>query len=374
MLDLQTARLVAAYPTVFTHEEANAVVARAYGYAHLDSATDLLSEPIPGLQLVKSYKEILKLDPTHQMIQFVRMALNISLPGAADVRKGIPEREIVRTMLNFSNFDALVNYARSDPVDPNTTSRAMLEKFQGRYGYYAPIQYLLGRYICEHTLLIQPDADKAQRFIDQEVALNPLERTRVVIVRSETHGDLWLRVHVGRVGSIVSSLHEPYEKSLPLALGDANVLVAMLPPQTYWLSELVQRHVEILSVNTDDGRALILDRLQLHQSPEDFDKAFALATEHNIHLTVVVSEPNAELWKRVGIRLIFGFPAYIEESHLEMDTLLGFASPYVGFKRGKMQYLYFSDASGPRFGAMDLIPDDAQALTVMERLKTALRR
>lgn len=373
MLDLQVSRLTTAFPAHFTKEEAGAIVARAYGYSKLDPDTYALSEPVPGLEVVRPYTEILKLDPTHQMIQFVRMALNISLPSDVDLRKGVPEREIVSAMLNFSNFDALLNYARSDPVDPNTTDKAMLAKFQKRFGHYAPIQYMLGRYLCEHTLMIQPDGEKAQRFVDQEVSLNPLNQTRVAILRIEPHGDLWLRAHMRKLGSFTGPLDANYESDARKALGDADALVAMLPAKAYYLTELVKANIAILTERSEDGRSLIVDRVPLRQSPADFDEAFRLASENNIHLVVIVKEPNSELWKRVGIRLIFGYPPGIQETHLEMDTMIGYASPYVGFKRGKMQYLYHSEASGPRFGAMDLIPDDLKTKTLIQRMKEAIR-
>ena len=116
-----------------------------------------------------------------------------------------------------------------------------------------------------------------------------------------------------------------------------------------------------------------MDLANLSLDTADLDKAFALATKKNIHVVVVVRQPNAELWKRVGIRLIFGFDLDIQESYLDMDKYLGYSAPYVGFKRGKMQFMYQSEESGARFAAMNLIPDDQKTKSLLERLRGAIR-
>lgn len=373
MLDLQVARLIATFPQQFSKEDAARAVARAYGYRKLNLVTMELSDPVPGLQAIKPYSQILKLDPTHQLIEFMRMALNLSLPSDDDTRKGVPERMIIAAMMNFSNFDALINYARSDPVDPNTTDRAMLAKFQQRFGYYAPIQYVLGRYIHDHCLIIQPDDDKAQRIIDQEVALNPLDNTKVVILRNDPNGADWLKVMTHNLGTYSGPLDENYAVNAGKAATGLNVLVSTLPHETYSLSMIVKSHIELLEQNSPDGRALIIDRVPVSMDADDLDKAFTLAGESQVHVVVIVKEPNAELWKRTGIHLIFGFPENVQESYLEMDKYIGYSAPYVGFKRGKMQYLYQSQISGPRFGAMDLIPDDPKTKSLLQRMKEAIR-
>ncbi|MEX6780234.1 hypothetical protein [Pseudomonas aeruginosa] len=373
MHDIQVARLRSKYPAEFTAEQAAMAVARAYGYRNLDLNTLELSEPVAGLQYVRPYGEMLKQDPVHQLMDFMRMSLNLSLSQNEDVRRGVPERNIVAAMSGFSNFDALLNYARSDPVDPNTTDRAMLAKFQGRYGYYAPIQYVLGRYIHEHCLIIQPDASKAQRFVDQEVILNPLDNTKVVILRDDPRGADWLSVMSRNVPSLRGELDGDYEKRALKAMGSANALVSLVEPVQYSLPDLVAAHSGLLAKDSPDGRTLIVDVQRLRLNPKELDSAFAAATENGIHVVVIVREPNAELWKRTGIHLIFGFDKDIQESYLEMDKYIGYASPYVGFKRGKMQYLYHSEQSGGRFGAMDLIPDDEKTKSLLERMKDALR-
>jgi hypothetical protein len=373
MLDTQVARLTAKYPAEFTREQAALAVARAYGYRKLDLHSLTLSDPFQGLQPVKSYGDMLKLDPVHQLMEFMRMALNLSLSNNEDVRRGVPERNIVAAMMGFSNFDALLNYARSEPVDPNTTDRAMLAKFESRYGYYAPIQYVLGRYIHEHCLIIQPDVAKAQRFVDQELTLNPLQDTKVVVVRDNPHGADWLSVMSKSTGTYSGELDDTYAVKTTKAILKKHVLVSMVPATTYTLSQLVKAHVDLLSKDSPAGRALILDSLNLALDTQDLDAAFALATANGIHVVVIVKEPNAELWKRTGIHLIFGFDPDIKESYLEMDRYIGYSAPYVGFKRGKMQYLYQSEKSGPRFGAMDLIPDDPNTKTLLQRMKEAIR-
>ena len=373
MHDQQVARLIAKYPLDFNTEQAAQAVARAYGYRKLDLSTLKLSDPVNGLTSIKDYKEMLALDPVHQLMEFMRMALNLSLSANEDVRRGVPERVIVATMMGFSNFDALLTYARSDPVDPNTTNKAMLAKFQARYGYYAPIQYVLGRYIHDHCLIIQPDAAKAQRFVDQEVTLNPLDQTKVVIFRDQQDGADWLSIMSQSTTVYRGAITDAYAAQSAKIMGKANVLVSIVPKQRYSLLDLVKAHEGILGTDSPDGRALIVDVQSLNLDPQNLDEAFALATEKGIHTVVIVREPNAELWKRTGIRLIFGYPLDIKETYLDMDKYIGYSSTYVGFKRGKMQYLYQSDQTGARFGAMDLIPDDPKTKSLLDRLKETIR-
>lgn len=373
MLDKQVARLKAKYPTEFTTEQAAMAVARAYGYRKLDLHTLELSDPVDGLQYVRPYGEMLKADVHHQVMDFMRMALNLSLSAHEDVRQGVPERDIVAAMCGFSNFDALMSYAHSDPLDPNTTDRAILGKFKERYGYYAPIQFLLGRYIHEHCLIIQPDAEKAQRFVDQEITLNPLSGSRIAIIRDDPQGADWLSVMTRNTAIYKGRLDNGYRAAAAAKLGKGHVLVSLVPQTAYKLSDLVEHNASILTVNAPDGRALIVDLANLSLDTADLDKAFALATKKNIHVVVVVRQPNAELWKRVGIRLIFGFDLDIQESYLDMDKYLGYSAPYVGFKRGKMQFMYQSEESGARFAAMNLIPDDQKTKSLLERLRGAIR-
>lgn len=373
MLDTQVARLNAKYPKEFNTEQAAMAVARAYGYRKLDLNTLELSDKVDGLQFVRPYGEMLKEDVHHQVMNFMRMALNLSLSANEDVRRGVPERFIVAAMCGFSNFDSLLNYAGSDPLDPNSTDRAMLAKFKTRFGYYAPIQYVLGRYIHEHCLIMQPDAAKAQRFVDQEITLNPMDGTRVVVVRDDPSGADWLTVMSKTAAVFKGGLDENYEALASAKLARGHVLVSLVPPVTYSLSELVKRNAELLASDSPDGRALIVDVATLSLDTNDLDKAFALASEKGIHVVVIVREPNAELWKRVGIRIIFGFDKDIQESYLDMDKFIGYSAPYVGYKRGKMQYLYQSEETGPRFGAMDLIPDDTKTKSMMDRMKAAIR-
>ncbi|MCF5371278.1 hypothetical protein [Pseudomonas syringae] len=373
MFDTQVARLMASYPIEFNRESASNAVARAYGYRQLDMQAIELSDPYPGLQFVKAYQDMLKLDPVHQLMEFMRMALNLSLSHRDEVRQGIPERNIVAAMMGFSNFDALITYSRSEPVDPNTTDRSMLAKFKVRYAYYAPIQYVLGRYIYEHCFIIQPDTVKARRFIDQELTLNPLQKTKVVVLRDDSSGADWLSIMSKSTATYSGRLDDAYDKNAAKALGKTEVLVSLLPAEEYLLSNLVKAHVDLLVRDSPEGRALIVDGLKLSFDTQDLDDAFALATAQGIHIVVVAREPNAEIWKRTGIHLIFGFDQNMKESYPDMDKYIGYASTYVGFKRGKMQYLYQSEESGPRFAAMDLIPDDPKTKSLLQRMKDALR-
>ncbi|KQW19918.1 hypothetical protein ASC85_08710 [Pseudomonas sp. Root401] len=373
MLDTQVARLRAKYPKEFNLEQAATAVARAYGYKTLDTRSWELGDPMQGLQHIKSHDVMLSEDAQHQAMHFMRMALNLSLSYQNDVRQGVPEREIVAALGGFSSFDSLINYARSDPIDPNTTDRAILAKFKQRFGYYAPIQYVLGRYIHEHCLIIQPDEEKARRFVDQEVVLNPTAGTKVVIFRDNPHGGDWLSVVSKGIAIYRAETDSTYDVGLRKAFSTSNVVVAIAPPETFSLKDVVALNIPAMMTNSPDGRALIVDVENLNTQTSELDAAYSLASASGVHLVVIVRQPNAELWKRSGIRLIFGFDPNIKESYLDMDKYIGYSAPYVGFKRNKMQYLYQSEDSGPRFGAMDLIPDDTKTKSLLDRMKEAIR-
>lgn len=373
MLDTQVARLRTKFSDRFTAEQAAAAVARAYGYNKLDLTSLVLSDPVQGLQHIKDHSEMLGEDVQHQTMHFMRMALNLSLSAQSDVRQGIPERELVAAMAGFSNFDSLMSYARSDPIDPNTTDRAMLTKFHKRFGYYAPIQYVLGRYLNNHCLIIQPDAAKAQRFVDQEVALNPTKGTKVIIFRDDPSGADWLSVKTHGTAVLRTAMNESYGAGLQRALSSSDVAVVIAPPAVFSLKEVVTRNAPALMANSEDGRALIVDVTNLILATDDLDAAFSEARAREVHLVVIMRQPNAELWKRTGIRVIFGFDPNIKETYLDMDKYVGFSAPYVGFKRNKMQYLYVSDESGPRFGTMDLITDDPQTKSLLQRMREMIR-
>lgn len=373
MLDTQVARLRAKFSDRFTADQAAAAVARAYGYNKLDLISLELSDPVQGLQHIKDHSEMLGEDVQHQTMHFMRMALNLSLSAKSDVRQGIPERELVAAMAGFSNFDSLMSYARSDPIDPNTTDRAMLAKFHKRFGYYAPIQYVLGRYLNNHCLIIQPDAAKAQRFVDQEVALNPTNGTKVIIFRDDPSGADWLSVKTHGTAVLRTAMNESYGPGLQQALSSNDVAVVIAPPAVFSLKEVVTRNAPALMANSEDGRALIVDVTNLILATDDLDVAFSEARAREVHLVVIMRQPNAELWKRTGIRVIFGFDPNIKETYLDMDKYVGFSAPYVGFKRNKMQYLYVSDESGPRFGTMDLITDDPQTKSLLQRMREMIR-
>tara|TARA_R110001606_G_scaffold398765_2_gene578785 strand:+ start:36618 stop:37751 length:1134 start_codon:yes stop_codon:yes gene_type:complete len=369
MINLQVERVLKRFDAYFDHASATAAVARAYGYTSLNPGTGEPELAVPGLQQVSSYYEILQKDPTHQVMDFMRMALNLSIPDRHDYRNGVPEKELVSTMLNFPDFDSVLAYARSDGVDPNTTNEEMLAKFRRRYGYFAPIQYLLGYQVKGHTYVIQPDRHLAQRFIDQEITLNPLDKLSVVIVRTGADAGTWLTV----MSPAVSVTHSEGPSIDQYAMGDKPVLVSVVSDQKHSLSLLVERHAHLqVAGEVKRHRTLIVDGIDLDDDPADHARAFKLASGAGIHLVVVSGRPTASLWHQASIRLIFGFPDGLSETDMEMDKHIAFAAPYVGLMNGKMQYLYASEESGPVYGAMDLIPDSPEVKSIVQRLKEAV--
>lgn len=369
MYEKQFNRLTEFWPINASAEQAAAMIARAYGFEKYDPASNTFEGRMPGYQSIKEPDVILGLDNHHQMMEFVRMTLNLDLPGPKDVRGGHDARLIIATMWGFSNFDALVEYVKSDPVDPNSTDLAMLEKFKARFGYPAPIQTVLGRNYAAHTLILHDDSALVTRFIDQELSLNPLNDTRVAIVRTNTTGDAWLNSHVNNMTVRRGDLSESQSSALLAGTGKQHRLfMSILPPKSYGLAALVGAHIDVLQPYSSAGRALIIDGADIVHDPADFAVAFRMAAAEGIHLVIVRPKPEVELWNRVESRMVFGLPLGLEQSDLQMDAVLVASAPYVGLKNGKMQHVYHSESSGVRYAAMELIPDEKPAPNVLSTI------
>lgn len=370
----QYERLATSFALSLSPQEAMAIIARAYGYESYNLESNTFGQAIPGLQRVKEPTDILKEDTNHQMMEFMRMALNLSLPGLPEVRSGNTEKNIVSIMWGFSNFDALVNYAKSDPVDPSSTNKEMLAKFRKRFGYYSPIQSLLGRGLHQHNLILHDNQQRATRYIDQEIALNPLEGTKVAVVRTSKSGDAWLNLQLRNHKVYRGELTEHHSSSLLGAADDkTDVFVSIIPQREYKLSDLVAAHVNALAKRSPYGRALIIDGVQISVEEDDLEKAVSMATENGINLVLTSPIPDYMLWSNFGIRTIFGFPAGLNQSNPEMDKVLVFSSPYIGLKKTKMQYVYHSEETGARYAAMDLIPDSESDAKILSAQFSDLR-
>lgn len=362
-------RLTSALALNLSEAESCAILARAYAHESYDPATQKLSTPLPGYQRVKEPSEVLNEDPQHQMMEFMRMALNLSMPGRPDVRKGISEKVLISTMWGFSNFDALVNYVKSDFLDPHTTDAAALAKFHKRYGYMAPVQSMLGRGFHQHTLILHSDSEVVSRCIDQEIALSPLDRTKVAIVRTNKHGDAWLNLHLKGHKVYRGALSESHSSTLlGAAESSTNVFISLIPDHEYQLTHLVSAHINALTHLAPDGRALIVDGVRLSSDDADLDNALRMAHDYGIHVVMTRPNPEARFWTRCGLRMVFGYPDGIEQSYVEMDRVLLASAPYVGIKKSKIQYVYHSEQSGVRYAAMNLIPDSPRVSNVLSAI------
>lgn len=366
MYNLQHQRLVNKLALSLTSDQASTIIARAYGRESYDPNTNTFGASMPGYQTVREPKVILVEDPQNQMMDFLRMGLNIGL-SRPDVRRGISEKILVSVMWGFSDFDALIKYVESDPVDPSSKDLAQLAKFKKRFGYCAPIQTLLGRDYFGNTLIIQQDAQMASRYIDQELALNPKERTRVALVRTRRDGDAWLNLYLNRTmkvyrGPLVENLSSVLTGSSDK---DTDTFVTLLPDRQYTLSSLVVSHLDALTKGSPDGRSLIVDGVSLDTSPADLDHAFTLARNYKINIVVSFLQPLALMWPRFESRLVFGFDPAMTPTNTSMDSVLLSASRFIGFRDEKFQYVYHSDEAGVRYAAMQLIPDEIRSKNVI---------
>lgn len=369
MYHIQHQRLVTNLALNLTSAQASTIIARAYGRESYDPSTDTFGTRMAGYQTVREPKEILQEDTQNQMMDFLRMGLNIGL-SRPDVRQGISEKTLVAVMWGFSNFDALVAYVESDPIDPSSKDLAMLAKFKRRYGYPAPIQILLGRDYSGNTLVIQPDEQLASRFIDQELAVNPKDGTRVAVVRTRKDGDAWLNQYLNRTmkvyrGRLVENLSSIL---LGSADKDTDTFLTILPDRAYTLSSLVAAHLDALTTGAPAGRSLIVDGVNLDLSPADFDHAFSLARKYKINIVVSEVQPIAVMWPRFESRLVFDFNRAMTPTNTPMDGVLVEAARFVGSSDGNLQYVYHSEEAGVRFTTMTLVPEENKPSNIISAL------
>lgn len=370
MYQIQCKRLVDQLAFGLSLPQAEAIVARAYGRESYDSSHDTFGPGIPGLQAIRTPAEILQLERPQQMVEFMRMALNLTLPGPPLVNRGVAPKNLVAAMYNFSNFDSLVAYVQSDPIDPNDDKPETLVKFRNRYGYSANSQVIMGRGYAGHTLVIQPDAETASRFIDQEAVLNKLNGLQAVIVRSRKDGDSFLNRYTR---NLLVMRHAPTEDLSSMILGerpkDACLTVSIVPAQRYTLEQIVAPHVAALAKGSPSGRSIILDGLDIADDQVSFEAGLRLASSQGINVVLITPVVKEYQWPLFQTRLIFGFDLQMAEtSNMEVNRAIVQAAPYVGLRGGKMQYLYHSEETGTRYGAIPLIPDEEQPTPVLKRI------
>lgn len=359
MYNTQRARLTANQAFKLTPEEGNAILARAYGYSSFDSITGVMGEPVPGLHIIHTPEEILAKDPAHQMIEFVRMATNLSLPGLPVVTKGLQPRALVACMFNFNNFDALVAYARSEKIDPHSADMDMLTKFEQRHGIKASGQILCGRQYYGHTYVVRQDAEAFSHYLDQELCLTNREGLQVVLVRTRADADRRIN-NYSREHTVLSG--ELRENQGSLLLGSrakgSTLAVSIIPDREYTLEQLVAAHFSALIDKSPKGRSLIVDGVRLRKDSESIRAGLTLAQLRDINVVIIEDTPNAELWGLSETRLVFGFDINLSITKSdELNLVLTQAATYVGQQGNKLLFLYHTSAGGTRYTAMDLTPD-----------------
>ncbi|ORE41794.1 hypothetical protein BKN49_20640 [Pseudomonas aeruginosa] len=357
MYQTQRARLTAHPGFKLTPEQGNAILARAYAHESYDSLDDKLIGPIQGLQPISKPSELLTKDPSQQLTEFVRMATNLSIPGLPNVTGGRDPRALVACMYNFTNFDALIAYARSEPVDPHSADPTMLAKFERRHGIKAPGEYLFGRGYDRHTYVLRQDKETFEHFIDQELSLTNLSGLQVVVVRTNPMGDRRLSGLVRDLVVLKGPLQE-HQSSLILGArkSDSHIAVSLIPDVEYTLEQLVAAHLASLSRDAAGGRTLILDGVRLAGDDESLQAGLKLAALRKINLVIAQDAPDVRLWNMAEARLIFSVDrAMSGEGSLELTLALTQASTYLSRASNKLLYIYHTDREGVRFTAMDLV-------------------
>jgi hypothetical protein len=365
----QRARLTANSAFKLTPEEGNAILARAYGFQHYDNIEGKMSEPIPGLHIIHEPGEILAKDPAHQMIEFVRMATNLSIPGLPNVTKGLSPKSLVACMFNFTNFDALVAYARSEPLDPHSADLGMLEQFEQRHGVKAPGQFLFGRSYNQHTYVIREDAAAFQHYLDQELCLTNLSDLQVALVRTNSDADRRINQYMQNHVVLKGPLRENQSSLIMGAREEGSHLaISIIPDQEYTLEQIVAAHLACLSRNAPKGRSLIIDGVRLNPDPQTIEAGLQLAALRKINVVIAHSSPDVGLWSKMESRLVFGFDVNMEITESdELNLVLTQASTYTGQAGKKLLFIYHTTAGGTRYTAMDLTSDDV-ASNVVRRI------
>lgn len=369
MYKTQRARLVSKTVFGFRPEQANDVVARAYGFSKYDNTTGQFGAPIPGLHIIPTPVEILKSEPTNQMLTMVRMTLNLTLPGPPNVLNGNDGRDLVATMFGFSNFDALSQYARLNPVNPHSADMAELEKFKARYGFKPMAQVLMGRHYAGGTLILSTDAEETSQFIDKELHSIDLAKLQVAIVRCDKAGDARLNMTMRNHTVIRDVLSENFSSKI-LGARDprSNLTVSIVPNKVYTLEQVVASHVSALGKHSGEGRSLIIDGLELSADRDSIDAGIRLAKSHNINVVITQGNPDPYLWSQLSTRLIFGFDVdIIETESVALNTVLTLASPFIGRVDDRLQYVYHSDDEGCNYTAASLALE-TQKSNVMSRI------
>ena len=342
----------------FKPEEAAAVVAHAYAHQRLDIDTWRLMSPIDGLQAISSPEAILRLDPAQQMTELVRMVVNLQLAGISALLNGNEPRDIVATMFGFTNFEALSDYARMDPVDPHSADPAMLDKFQARYGYPSAARTVLGRNWNSHTLIITDEAEGTSQFIDQEVCLCDLAGLQVALIRDNPKGDGFINAYSRTHVVARNSLSEDISSILMGAKTDATHLaVVITPKESISYLQAVQALASYLNNNAPAGRSLILDSASVSGSIEDLKEAISFADARGINLVLVTNTAKADFWPLFDTRLVFGLGD--DDGVMpppDMATVLVQASQFSGTEDGTTQYVHHSTKLGAHFASMNLIP------------------
>ena len=361
MYKQQRDRLLAEKALGLSKDQANMIVARAYGYAGFDEQKDELTGPIDGLMRIKTPVEIKQIpDHTLQMMEFLRMAQNMIVPGLDNILAGHPQGTLIASMWGFSSFEALKTYARQDQIDPTSADPKEMARFKQRTGFSAPSQFLLGRDYAGNTLIIHTKPEETSHWIDQEICLNSLDDLQVALVRCNPSGD----DHINRY----SKHHDVFRQALTenhssFILGARqgkpknHLVISILPDREYTLEELVAAHYSALKDKSPRGRTLIIDRVPLNKGHDSVIAGLKLAKSIDMNVVYVTDTPDGFLWDQFASRLIFGFDLGLAHTdHVEMNAALLFATGFMGAKKQNLQLAYHSNETGPVYGVVQIVP------------------
>ncbi len=167
--------------------------------------------------------------------------------------------------------------------------------------------------------------------------------------------------------------HAASEDLSSLILGsrakDACLTVSIVPAERYSLEAIIAPHVAALTKNSPAGRSIILDGLNIDEDSASFQAGLRLASSQGINVVLMAPVLKASQWDHFETRLIFGFDLQMAQTaNAEMNRAIVQAAPYVGLKGDRMQFLYYSAASGARYGAIPLIPEEEKRAPLLKRI------
>lgn len=333
--------------------ETQLIVARAWGHSELDPVT---YEPVRALEgmsaipapaTVKSSGSDRALFFTHVL----RMAVNLGMPHLPDVRQGLDERQLVAAMWGESSFDAVLESARLDGVDPHGLDEAMGEKHLRIYGTWPFAWTLFGRAgYCKNMAIIGTDYRMALLLVDQELALTNPAGLRVGVVRKEGSISPELLTYEEHVRHVKAN--SPAELSSALRGAPSFGSFHVETTRADWqLTDLLDLYEHWFANNP--CKSLIVDQYILDK--DTTWKGLKAAKARGVNLVLSMDFAPVEEWARYDNFLLFN---HFQADHPDIPSLTQItlqSSLFHGIEEDKIRYVFYSQETDIKHAVFPII-------------------